>query len=103
MAAWNAGVAEPFASDRDFSVSVGASADALLAMVVAVALTLLLGRYAAVAFVVPVVFLIRAGLAGRVSASRSRAAFDNNDAWKAAERDAVAKSFGRALVRRRFG
>jgi hypothetical protein len=103
MAAWTADVAEPFATDRDFAASVGASADALLALVVATALTLLLGILAAVAFAVPIALLLRAGMTGRASARRNKAAFASQEEWKAAERQAVAQVFGKALVRRRFG
>src|SRR5689334_3208579 len=102
MAAWTLDAAEPFATDREFAVSVGASADALITLVAATVVTLLLGAIAAVAFVVPVALLIRAGVAGRASARRSQHAFASRDEWKAAERQAVAQTFGKALVRRRF-
>jgi hypothetical protein len=99
-------VAEPFRSDRDFWSSVSASADALLTMVLAaaaaVALALTVGpMWSPLPFIAPFVLLVRAGLSGRASAQRSREAFPGTQQWRQAERQAVAKVFGRALLRRR--
>jgi hypothetical protein len=99
-------IAEPFRSDTDFWSSVSASADALLTMVLAaaaaVALALTVGpAWSPLPFIAPFALLIRAALAGRTSARRSRAAFDGEAEWRRAERQAVAQVFGRALLRRR--
>jgi hypothetical protein len=107
------GVAEPFRSDPDFWRSVGASADAVVLLAVAIAAAALL-RVAGVGtvlvllpFTLPGIFLVRAA----VSSSRFHrghrplpAYVDTargEQSWRDAERNAVAAAFGRALVRSR--
>jgi hypothetical protein len=103
---WSDDVAEPFRSDRDFWASVAASADALLATVLAAvaatALALTVGdAWPLLPFVVPAGLLVHAARCGRLSARRSRDAFAGPEQWRAAERRAVAQVFGRVLLRRR--
>jgi hypothetical protein len=104
-------VAEPFRSDPQFWRSVCASADAVVLLGVAVAGSALLGLtgvgLAWLPLVLPVIFLVRAALAGhrfhrgqaplpaRVDTVRGE------QSWRDAERMAVAAVFGRALMRRR--
>ncbi|MFL6238062.1 MAG: hypothetical protein ACJ735_01025 [Actinomycetes bacterium] len=100
-------VAEPFRSDERFWRSVSASADAVAALVLAVAAALTIeltagGAWCAVPFAVPTVFLVRAGRAGRASAHQSQASFGSEAEWRNAEREAVAQVFFRVLLRRRW-
>jgi hypothetical protein len=103
---WSDDVAEPFRSDSRFWASVAASADALLAMLVAaaVAVTLALtvgGPWPFLPFVVPAGLLVRAAWCGGISARNSRESFNGDTQWRAAERRAVAQVFARVLLRRR--
>ena len=98
---WKSGVAEPFASDRDFWRSIGASTDALVLLVFATVLVAIFGVAAAVAFVAPLALLVRSGVLGRRSAERSRGQFADPRAWKQAEREAVASVLPRAFIRSR--
>jgi hypothetical protein len=93
---------EPFRSDPDFARSVAASADGLVAVVVAVVLTAVFGAIGALAFLLPVGLFVVAGVTGRRSARRSRAAVGDARTWRDAERRAVAAVFVRALLRRRW-
>jgi len=99
MNGWTSNVAAPFDSDPRFWTSVGRSVDALWTLLVATVLVVLLGRYAAVAFVVPVVLLVISGRDARASSARTRALFNNREEWRAAERQAVAAALPGALVR----
>lgn len=92
-------VAEPFASDVQFWMSVRASGDALVSLIIATVLTVTLGSAWAAAFVVPAALLVRAGVTGRASARRSRAMFATRDEWRDAERQAVARAIVPALLR----
>jgi hypothetical protein len=51
-------------------------------------------------FLVPAALAARAALMGRSSSRRSQAAFEDRQAWRDAERSAVAASFGHVLRRR---
>lgn len=93
---------EPFASDDDFWVSVAASVDALLTLLLATAITLVVGAWGAVAFAVPLGLLVRAGLTGRRSGRRTRTMFATIDQWRLAERQAVASVMVGAVVRPRW-
>jgi hypothetical protein len=100
-------IAEPFRGDDRFWRSVAASADAVAALVFAIAAAVALklgvgGAWSFTPFVVPAVFLVRAGLAGRASSNESRASFATEDEWRDAERAAVAQVFGRMLMRNRL-
>jgi hypothetical protein len=103
---WSDDVAEPFRSDTDFWASVAASADAVLALLLAATAAAALavtvgGGWPLLPFVVPAALLVRAAVCGRASARNSREAFTAEAQWRAAERRAVAQVFGRMLLRRR--
>lgn len=102
MTAWTRHAKEPFASNDDFFRSVSASVDALPALVFATVLTIILGPLAAIAFVVPIALLARAGWCGSRSARVTRATFPTTDAWRRAERQAVASVLVQALFRPRW-
>ncbi len=102
MTSWRRGISEPFCCDPDFWRSVGGSVDALLALVVAAVLTMVLGPLAAVSFAIPLALLVHAGVTGRRCARRSRAAFATKEAWRDAERHAVASVLPRAVIRARW-
>ena len=107
------GVAEPFRSDPEFWRSVCASADAVVALVVAVAGAAAVRLAGAptglvlLPFTLPAIFLVRAA----VSSSRFHrrhmplpalvGTADGEQSWRDAERTAVAAVFGRALLRSR--
>jgi hypothetical protein len=99
---WKRDVREPFASDDDFWVSVAASVDALLTLILASAITLLFGAWGAIAFALPIGLLVRAGLTGSRSAHRTRTMFATVDLWRHAERQAVASVMVGAVVRPRW-
>jgi hypothetical protein len=86
-------IAEPFASDSGFWLSLRASRLALITLVGAGALTAGVGTVWAITFVVPAAALAVAAVAGRASAERSRTAFQTHAEWRDAERSAVAKAF----------
>jgi hypothetical protein len=103
---WSEDVPEPFRSDTNFWTSVAASADALLAVVLAAAAAVALaltvgGAWALLPFLGPAALLVRAAACGRASARLSREAFDDEAQWRDAERQAVAQVFGKVLLRRR--
>jgi fatty acid desaturase len=103
---WSDDVPEPFRSDRNFWASVAASADAVLAILLAaaaaVALALTVGAaWTLLPFVVPAGLLVRAARCGRLSARSSREAFAGDEQWRVAERRAVAQVFAKVLLRRR--
>ena len=93
---------EPFAGNADFWRSVAASVDALLTFVVAAVVTVLAGPLGAVAFAVPLVLLVRAAVTGRRSEGQTRPTFADRNAWRLAERQAVGRVLGKALVRKRW-
>ena len=100
-------VDQPFCSDPDFWTAVAASADAFVALlaaaVVATGLALTVdGAWSLAAFVLPLPLLVRAAQRGRASSRRTKLAFADRLDWRDAERQAVARSFGTALRRRRF-
>lgn len=104
---WTSRVAEPFRSDRGFWISLAASADALLSLAVAIAVAVILvvtgeHEWSFVPFVVPAGLAIRAAALSRSSSRRSQEAFADRRAWRDAERNAVAASFGSVLRRRRM-
>lgn len=99
-------MAEPFRSDRQFWVSLAASADAALALVLAAGVAVVVavlvgGGWPVACFVLPVPWLARAAWAGRTSSRRTRESFSTVPAWRDAERRAVAASFRAALLRPR--
>jgi hypothetical protein len=100
---WAGRVAEPFRSDRDFWSSLAASADALLALVAAIAVSVVLALHgeqlwSVVPFAVPAGLAVRAAIVGRGSSRRSRRAFPDRRTWRDAERAAVAAVFVRVLL-----
>lgn len=99
MNGWTAKVAAPFRDDAKFWASVGRSADALWALVIATVLVVLFGGYAAIAFVVPVLLLVISGRDARASTSATRPLFQTRDEWRGAERQAVAAALPGAFVR----
>ena len=113
MPGWAEPVAEPFRRDPAFWRAVYASADALVLVVVAGVVTLILGRMgvatvvALTPFVLPLIFVGWALLAGYRSSRASRVWFRTQGggdlvAWRESEREAVASVFPRALVRNRI-
>jgi hypothetical protein len=108
LPAWAEEVAEPFRSDVRFWRSVFASADALVAVIVAVAGSVVVelgvgGAWIVLPFVFPALFMARAAYAGLVSSRASRVAFPNDQAsWRLAERQAVASVFRHVLLRNRL-
>jgi hypothetical protein len=103
---WASSVAEPFRSDRDFWAGLAASADAVISLVAAAALAVVLrlagaGPWALVPFVVPAGFICRA--VATSSSRHRREAFAGRDAWREAERAAVAASFMHVVRRPRIG
>jgi hypothetical protein len=99
MSVWTSRVEAPFRDDRQFWASVGRSADAFWTLVIATVLVAALGRYAVVAFSVPVVLLVISGRDARASTARTRPLFPTRDDWRVAERHAVAAAIPVALVR----
>jgi hypothetical protein len=99
MSVWSSEVDEPFRSDERFWRSVAASLLALVAVPVAVTLTVLLGPIAAAAFVVPALLLAVAGREARASTAASRPRFATRDEWRDAERRAVAAALARGARR----
>jgi hypothetical protein len=104
---WTARIAEPFRSYREFWTSLAASADAVVALAVAVlaAVGLVLAGdtvWSAVPFAAPAGLAIRAAVIGRSSSRRSQASFADRQAWRDAERGAVAAAFGPTLRRPRL-
>jgi hypothetical protein len=102
---WTSNVAEPFRSDRSFWTSLAASADALISLGIAIVAAVVLvvtgeRAWSFLPFLVPAVLAARAALIGRASSRRSQAAFEDRQAWRVAERSAVAASFGQVLRRR---
>jgi hypothetical protein len=103
---WAHQVAEPFRSDHEFWSSLAASADAVISLVAAVAVAVALrlvvaGPWALVPFLVPAGFIVRAAMAS--SSRHRREAFADQDAWRDAERAAVAASFMHVVRRPRTG
>jgi hypothetical protein len=108
-------VAEPFRTDPDFWRSVCASADAVVLLVLAVAVCVLcrlagLGPVVAWApFVLPAVYLVRAAVSSSRFHHRHEPLPTHVDtvrgelSWRDAERMAVAAVFRHALVRGRLG
>src|SRR6185312_13419088 len=92
-------VEPPFRDDSQFWTSVGCSTDAFWSLLIATALVLALGRYAAVAFVVPVVLIGVSARSARASSARTRPLFASRNEWRQAERQAVAAAIPGALVR----
>ena len=89
----------PFRDDPRFWASVGRSVDALWTLVVATALVAALGRYAAFAFVVPVLLIVISGRDARASTRDTQPLFATRADWRAAERQAVAAALPGAFVR----
>ena len=96
---WASGVDAPFRDDPQFWASVGRSADAFWTLLVATALVVAFGSYAAGAFVVPVLLLVVSGRDARASSARTRPLFPTRNDWRAAERRAVATAIPGSLVR----
>ena len=104
---WTGKVAEPFRSDGAFWSGLAASADALAVLAAAVVVSVVLvltgvGAWSLLAFAVPAVLAVRAGLISRASSKHSQAAFADRRQWRDAERAAVATAFFRVLRRPRF-
>jgi len=88
-------VAEPFRSDDRFWRSVASSLLALLTLLAAAVITGLAGRWAAVAFIVPVLLVANAAREARASTARTRPTFATKEEWREAERRAVAAALAR--------
>lgn len=99
VSGWTAKVEAPFRDDPRFWASVGLSADALWTLVIATALVVIVGAWAAVAFIGPVLLLITSGRDARASSAQTRPLFATRDEWRAAERQAVAAALPGAFVR----
>ena len=99
MSEWTSSVAAPFRDERQFWASVGLSADALWTLGVATALVAAFGRYAVIAFVLPLALLVMSGHAARISTAHTRPLFATRAEWRAAERQAVAAAIPGALTR----
>jgi hypothetical protein len=103
---WTSNIAEPFRSDGDFWSGLAASADALVTLGAAIAISVVLaltgqGLWSLVPFAVPAGLTIRAALISGASSRRSRESFADPKEWRDAERNAVATAFGKALSRPR--
>ena len=96
---WAANVESPFRDDPQFWASVGRSADAFWTLLLATVLVVLLGVYAAITFVVPVLLLVVSGGHARASTACTRPSFADRNEWRVAERRAVAAAIPGALVR----
>lgn len=99
MRSWTPRVDAPFRDDPQFWASVGRSVDALLTLVAATVLAVVLGAWAALAFVVPVLLLAASARDARSSSGRTRAAFASRNEWRDAERQAVAAAIPGAFTR----
>jgi hypothetical protein len=102
VTAWSSYAPEPFASNREFWRSVGASVDGLLTMLVAAVVVTAVGPWGLLTFAAPVTLLVRAGVTGRRSMHATRPQFTDRRAWREAERKAVAAVFFSALIRKRW-
>jgi hypothetical protein len=97
-------VDEPFRSDPAFWSGLAASAAALLGVVgaaAAAAALALLGQaaWSVAPFAVPACLVVRAGVLSRTATRHTRPVFPQRQAWREAERRAVATAFI-ALLRR---
>jgi hypothetical protein len=104
---WASPVGEPFRSDRRFWLSLAISADAVVALAVAVVVAALLGalderRWVILPFAVPAVLTALAVVVSSGSSRRSRQAFPDAETWRDAERAAVATAFFHVLRRPRW-
>ena len=99
MTVWTAKVDAPFRDDAMFWASVGRSVDAFWTLLIATVLVIVLGSYAAFAFLVPAVLLVMGWRDARASTARTRPIFGTRAEWQAAERQAVAAAIPGALVR----
>lgn len=99
MSGWTAKVEAPFRDDPRFWASVGHSADALWALIVATLIVTTTDPYGAIAFVGPALLLIISGREARASSAQTRPLFATRDEWRAAERQAVAAALPGAFVR----
>ena len=99
MSEWTSKVEAPFRGDRQFWTSVGLSVDALLTLVVATALVAAFGRFAVIAFCLPIVLLVLSWRAAQLSTAHTRPLFSTREEWRAAERQAVAAAIPGALMR----
>lgn len=103
---WASDVAEPFRSDREFWSGLAASADALVTLGAAIAISVVLALtglrlWSLLPFAVPTVLAVRAAMISASSSRRSRASFDDPKAWRDAERNAVATVFTKVMSRPR--
>lgn len=96
---WTARVDSPFREDPEFWGSVGRSVDALLALVAATVLVVVLGAWAALAFLVPALLLAVSARDARSSSARTRPQFASRGEWRDAERQAVAAAIPGAFTR----
>jgi hypothetical protein len=99
VSGWTSKVEAPFRDDASFWASVGRSADALWALLIATVLVATSGAYAAIAFFGPAVLLVVSGRDARASSARTRPMFSTRDEWRTAERQAVAAALPGAFVR----
>jgi hypothetical protein len=106
QADWAGDIAEPFRSSGQFWSGLAAATDAVVALAAAAAAGAVLavagaGAWASLPFLLPAVLLVRAAVISRSSSRSSRAAFSDRQAWRDAERSAVAGAFLRVLRRPR--
>ena len=78
---------------------MGLSVDAFWTLILATVLVVVLGPWAAVAFVVPVVLLAMSWRAAQASKAHTQPTFTSRDAWRDAERGAVAAAIPGAFFR----
>jgi hypothetical protein len=96
---WSGEVEEPFRSDAKFWRCVWLSLVALVALLAAAVVTGVAGRWGAALFVVPVLLLAAAARDARASTAATRPTFATKDAWREAERRAVASALARGARR----
>jgi len=99
VSGWTSRVENPFREDPQFWSSVSRSVDAFWTLLIATALVIGLGSFAAFAFLVPAVLLAMAWRDARASTARTRPAFATRPDWQAGERQAVAAAIPGCLVR----
>src|SRR5438270_6351098 len=96
---WSGEVEEPFRSDARFWRCVVVSLVAFVTVVAAAVVTGVAGRWGAALFVVPVVLLAAAARDARASTAATGPTFATKDAWREAERRAVASALARGARR----
>jgi hypothetical protein len=96
---WSGEVEEPFRSDARFWRCVVVSLVAFGTVVAAAVVTGVAGRWGAALFVVPILLLAVAARDARASSAATRPMFATREAWRDAERRAVAAALARGARR----